>query len=78
MGWKNQPTTMVMFENCRVPQENLVGTEGHGFRYALKALNGGRVNIGESPKTYYFRFEDVSILTLNSQLLSWRSRLRFG
>lgn len=45
MGWKSQPTTMVMFEDCRVPKANLIGERGEGFRYALKGLNGGRVNI---------------------------------
>ena len=28
LGWKSQPTAMVMFENCRVPAENLIGKEG--------------------------------------------------
>jgi len=45
MGWRNQPTSMVYFENCRVPVTNLVGEEGMGFKIALNALNGGRVNI---------------------------------
>jgi len=45
MGWRNQPTSMVFFENCRVPLENRVGEEGMGFKIALNALNGGRVNI---------------------------------
>lgn len=45
MGWRSQPTTLVYFENCRVPQENLIGQEGMGFKIALNALNGGRVNI---------------------------------
>lgn len=45
MGWKNQPTTMVYFENCRVPVTNRVGEEGMGFKMALNALNSGRVNI---------------------------------
>jgi alkylation response protein AidB-like acyl-CoA dehydrogenase len=45
LGWHSQPTTMVFFENCRVPVNNLVGTEGEGFRIALSALNGGRINI---------------------------------
>lgn len=45
MGWRNQPTCMVYFENCRVPVTNRVGDEGMGFRIALNALNGGRVNI---------------------------------
>ena len=45
MGWRNQPTSMVFFENCRVPIANRVGAEGMGFKIALSALNGGRVNI---------------------------------
>lgn len=45
MGWRNQPTTMVFFENCRVPVHHLVGEEGMGFKIAVKALNGGRINI---------------------------------
>ena len=45
LGWHSQPTTMVFFENCRVPATNLVGAEGQGFNIALSALNGGRINI---------------------------------
>lgn len=45
MGWKSQPTSMVFFENCRVPVSHRVGEEGQGFKIALNALNGGRVNI---------------------------------
>lgn len=45
MGWKSQPTAMVMFENCRVPVANLVGKEGEGFKIAMGGLDGGRLNI---------------------------------
>ncbi len=45
MGWNSQPTTMVFFENCIVPADSLLGKEGEGFKLALKALDGGRVNI---------------------------------
>lgn len=45
LGWHSQPTTMVFFENCRVPIKNLIGEEGQGFKIALSALNGGRINI---------------------------------
>jgi alkylation response protein AidB-like acyl-CoA dehydrogenase len=45
MGWHSQATTMVFFENCRVPVKNLIGNEGQGFNIALNALNGGRINI---------------------------------
>lgn len=45
MGWHSQPTSVVFFENCRVPVTNLVGDEGIGFKIAVNALNGGRINI---------------------------------
>ena len=46
MGWKAQPTRSVIFDNCRVPAENLVGEEGIGFKIAMAGLDGGRLNIG--------------------------------
>src|SRR6185437_489478 len=46
LGWKSQPTAMVIFENCRVPVANRVGSEGQGFRIAMAGLDGGRLNIG--------------------------------
>jgi alkylation response protein AidB-like acyl-CoA dehydrogenase len=46
LGWKSQPTAMVMFENCRVPVANRVGAEGQGFKIAMAGLDGGRLNIG--------------------------------
>ena len=45
LGWKSQPTAMVMFENCRVPADNLIGKEGQGFKIAMAGLDGGRLNI---------------------------------
>ena len=46
LGWKSQPTAMVMFENCRVPVANRIGAEGQGFKIAMAGLDGGRPNIG--------------------------------
>jgi butyryl-CoA dehydrogenase len=45
LGWNSQPTTMVFFEDCRIPTSHLIGQEGEGFKIALNALNSGRVNI---------------------------------
>lgn len=45
MGWNNQPTAQVIFEDCCVPVENLLGNEGEGFKFAMKGLDGGRLNI---------------------------------
>ena len=46
LGWHSQPTAQVNFEDVRVPVENLVGSEGEGFRIAMMGLDGGRLNIG--------------------------------
>ena len=45
MGWKSQPTAQVIFDELRVPAKNRVGEEGHGFRFAMSGLDGGRLNI---------------------------------
>ena len=46
MGWNAQPTAQVILEGVRVPKSALVGEEGAGFKIAMAALDGGRVNIG--------------------------------
>ena len=48
MGWLAQPTAQVQFDDCFVPAANLIGEEGHGFKYAMAGLDGGRLNIAAS------------------------------
>ncbi len=45
MGMIGSDTSELVFENCRVPKENLLGREGMGFKIAMKALDGGRIGI---------------------------------
>ncbi|MEL6689079.1 MAG: acyl-CoA dehydrogenase family protein [Pseudomonadota bacterium] len=45
MGWRSQPTRQVQLDECKVPASNLLGEEGKGFTYAMKGLDGGRLNI---------------------------------
>jgi alkylation response protein AidB-like acyl-CoA dehydrogenase len=45
MGWNAQPTRQVMFDQVRIPAEKLIGGEGEGFKFAMKGLDGGRLNI---------------------------------
>jgi alkylation response protein AidB-like acyl-CoA dehydrogenase len=45
MGWNAQPTRQVVMEGARVPAENVLGELGEGFAIAMRALNGGRLNI---------------------------------
>ncbi|SOD94228.1 isobutyryl-CoA dehydrogenase [Caenispirillum bisanense] len=46
LGWHSQPTSAVIFENCRVPVANRLSDEGMGFKIAMMGLDGGRLNIG--------------------------------
>jgi len=58
MGWNSQPTAQVIFEDCKVPAENIIGSEGDGFKIAMKGLDGGRLNIAAcSLGTAQFAFE---------------------
>lgn len=45
MGWNSQPTRAVTFENVVIPSSHLLGEEGQGFIFAMKGLDGGRINI---------------------------------
>lgn len=45
MGIRGSATTELVFENCIVPKENLLGQEGKGFSVAMTTLDGGRIGI---------------------------------
>ena len=45
MGWNAQPTRQVILDEVRVPAANVLGGEGQGFKIAMSALDGGRINI---------------------------------
>jgi alkylation response protein AidB-like acyl-CoA dehydrogenase len=45
LGIRSSPTTEIIFEDCRVPVENMLGAEGEGFKIAMTTLDGGRNGI---------------------------------
>lgn len=46
MGLRGSETAELIFEDCRVPAENLLGKEGQGFKVAMQALDGARIGVG--------------------------------
>jgi butyryl-CoA dehydrogenase len=45
MGQHSSDTAQLLFDNCRIPVENLIGEEGQGYKIALSGLEGGRIGI---------------------------------
>lgn len=45
MGIRSSPTMELVFEDCRIPIDNVLGEKGEGFRLAMKTLDGGRIGI---------------------------------
>jgi short/branched chain acyl-CoA dehydrogenase len=45
MGWNASDTRPLAFDDCRVPEENLVGRRGDGFKQFLRTLDGGRISV---------------------------------
>lgn len=45
MGWRSQPTRAVQLDNCNISSAQMLGDAGQGFKYAMKGLDGGRLNI---------------------------------
>lgn len=45
MGIRSSDTTELVFDNCRIPAENLLGSHGEGFKMSMEALDAGRIGI---------------------------------
>lgn len=45
LGIRGSATSELIFNNCRIPKENLLGKEGQGFKVAMTTLDGGRIGI---------------------------------
>lgn len=46
LGMRGSPTASLTMEDCRIPEENLIGQTNDGYKQALKTLEGGRISIG--------------------------------
>lgn len=46
LGIKGSSTTEIIFKDCRIPKENILGSEGQGFKIAMQSLDLGRIGVG--------------------------------
>ena len=71
MGLRASDTVELVFEDCRVPAENLVGNEGDGFRIAMASLDGGRIGIASQSV-------GVAQAALDAAVSYAKERVQFG
>lgn len=71
MGLHGSQTAELVFDNCRIPRENLVGEEGRGFTYAMVALDAARIGIAAQAV-------GIAQGALEASLQYARERVQFG
>lgn len=71
LGLRASDTTDLIFENCRIPAENILGEEGDGFRIAMSGLDSGRIGIAAQSV-------GVARAALDASLSYARGREQFG
>ncbi|MBL4830959.1 MAG: acyl-CoA dehydrogenase family protein [Aliivibrio sp.] len=71
MGWNSQPTRGITFDNVAIPASYLLGEEGQGFTFAMKGLDGGRINIATCSV-------GTAQQALNQAMLYVQERKQFG
>ena len=71
MGIHGSETAELIFDNCRVPKENLIGREGQGFKIAMTALDGARIGVAAQALGIAERALDESVKYM-------KERVQFG
>ncbi|MGH7478082.1 MAG: acyl-CoA dehydrogenase family protein, partial [Candidatus Methylomirabilales bacterium] len=71
LGIRGSSTCQLLFEQCRVPRENLLGGIGEGFRIAMVSLDGGRIGIAAQAV-------GIARAALEASLEYARGRVQFG
>jgi butyryl-CoA dehydrogenase len=82
MGLRSSSTTEVILDDCIVPQENLLGKEGDGFKIAMTALDSGRIGIAsqslgmaraclDEAKNYALQRKQFGKTLSNFQAIQW-------
>ncbi len=78
LGTRGSDWAELVFEDCRIPAENLVGNEGEGFIFFMKTLDGGRVSIGSMALGIAQGALDKSIEYAKERIQFGRPLAKFG
>ena len=71
MGIRGSLTSEVLFKNCRIPKENMLGAEGQGFKIAMMTLDGGRIGIASQAL-------GIAQAALDESIKYSKERVQFG
>ena len=77
MGIRGSSTYELIFEDCRIPKENLLGAQGKGFPIAMHTLDGGRIGIAAQQNTQ-FKLADMATRVEAAQLLVYKAAMAKG
>ncbi|XP_076367288.1 activator-recruited cofactor subunit 42 isoform X4 [Tachypleus tridentatus] len=76
MGIHGSSTANLVFEDCRIPKENILGEPGEGFKIAMMSLDGGRIGIaGQALGIGQMKLADMETRLQSARLLSWRAAM---
>jgi len=78
MGMRGNPVCPISLNDCRVPEENRLGEEGHGLKIALASLNGGRIGIASQALGIAQASLDVSIKYAKERYQFGKNISQFG
>jgi len=78
MGMRGNPVCPISLNDCRVPEENRLGEEGHGLKIALTSLNGGRIGIASQALGIAQASLDVSIKYAKERYQFGKNISQFG
>jgi len=77
MGIRASATCELVFDNCKVPKENLLGAEGKGFNIAMATLDGGRIGVAAQALGIAEGAIDETVKYVNERVQFGRSLSKF-
>ena len=76
MGMRSSDTHSVMFSDVKVPKENRIGEDGFGFKFAMRALEGGRIGIAAQAIGIAAGAMERAISVFQGKKSIWKTALR--